>query len=201
MHPTPEAIIFDCDGTLMLSGNLHYSAISAAAANHGATMPWDWYSRLTGLDRTQLYRTFASEFGLHLDIPQLVRESIELTIGQAHQARPNPPVADYAKAMYGHCPLAVATNSERIIVDALLSAHNLFGLFATVVGVDEVSNPKPTPDLFLTAAARMGVSPDACLVIEDSDQGLAAAHAAGMTAIDTRNESELAKLTVAWRIN
>src|SRR4030042_755624 len=80
-------------------------------------------------------------------------------------------------------PIAVASTSLRAWVDATLRGLDLEGAFNTVVSASEVANGKPDPDLFLAAAARLGVPPDRCLAVEDTGPGIAAAKAAGMFAV------------------
>jgi beta-phosphoglucomutase-like phosphatase (HAD superfamily) len=74
-------------------------------------------------------------------------------------------------------------------VDATLRGLNLEGAFNTVVSASEVANGKPAPDLFLAAAARLGVPPDRCLAVEDTGPGIAAAKAAGMFSVQLRAAS------------
>lgn len=187
MLSSPQAIIFDCDGTLLLTSDLHFDAISAAAAAQGAILPRAWYMGMTGLDRTALFTRFVQAHGLTLDLPRLVADSIAQTVARAGMARPNPLVANLARRAAGHLPIAVATNAERLVVTALLRVTGLLPLFDAVVSVDDVAAPKPAPEMFLLAAARLGVPPAGCLVLEDSAQGLAAAAAAGMAALDVRD--------------
>lgn len=77
-------------------------------------------------------------------------------------------------------PKAVATSSERKIAIALLSRTNLLNRFEAVATGDEVAKGKPSPELFLLVASRLGIEPAACLVLEDSESGVIAAHGANM---------------------
>jgi HAD superfamily hydrolase (TIGR01509 family) len=80
-------------------------------------------------------------------------------------------------------PQAVATSSHRATVERYLGSAGLLDHFAAIVTREDVANPKPAPDPFLAAAARLGVAPADCLALEDSYHGIASAHAAGMMAI------------------
>lgn len=191
MIPTPKAIIFDCDGTLLLTADLHFSAISQAVELQGGAMPWAWYAGQTGLGRHDLFKQFEAEFGGNFDHQKLTVESIALTLDLATMARPNPVVADLARRCHGKRPIAVATNSERKIVRSVLGATGLLDLFDQVISIDDVAQPKPAPDMFLLAAQMLKTAPDDCLVLEDSDQGLSAAKAAGMMHLDVREEAAL----------
>lgn len=182
----PEAILFDCDGTLLLTAELHFDAISAAAANQGQTMPRDWYMEQTGLGRNDLIARFVRDFHCALDPSRMARESIALTVDRAIDARENTPVAALARAQHGKRPMAVVTNSEREIAFAFLTATRLIGLFDALITIEDAPAPKPAPDLYLLAAGRLGVRAASCLVLEDSAQGVEAAIQAGATCLDVR---------------
>ena len=82
--------------------------------------------------------------------------------------------------------LALASSSLRSWVDATLEGLGLTGAFPVMVTGEEAPNGKPAPDIFLLAAERLGISPGACLAIEDSTAGTAAAAAAGMCVVGVR---------------
>jgi HAD superfamily hydrolase (TIGR01509 family) len=76
--------------------------------------------------------------------------------------------------------LAVASSSNRPLIDAVLRTAEVEGLFSVTVSSEEVDRGKPSPDVYLEAARRLGVDPTACAAIEDSANGIRAAAAAGM---------------------
>jgi len=80
-------------------------------------------------------------------------------------------------------PRAIATSSRRPTVDRYLGRVGLRDYFTAIVSREDVDNPKPAPDPFLVAAARLGLQPGDCLALEDSHHGITAAHAAGMMAV------------------
>ena len=80
-------------------------------------------------------------------------------------------------------PVAVASSSSLEWVGPWLTRHGLRDLVSVVCTRNDVQRVKPAPDLFLLAAERLGIAPPECVVFEDSPNGLAAAHAAGMWAI------------------
>ena len=102
-------------------------------------------------------------------------------------------------------PVAVASSAHRAVIDAALSATGLTDVFKVVVSSDEVSHGKPAPDVYLETARRLGVRPTACIVVEDSYNGVRAGKAAGMTVVLVPNVSvppaegthELADLVLA----
>lgn len=200
LQHAPAALLFDCDGTLVLSADLHYTAISMAVARQGHRMTRDWYSPLTGLGRRDLFQRFAREGGLSLDIDRLVLDSIALTADLSGHVRENPLVATLARRAAGSVPMAVVTNSEGRIARAVLAETRLSPLFDCILSVEDAPRPKPAPDLYLAAAARLGIGPARCLVLEDSDQGIDAARAAGMMCADVRapHWPDLCESLLSW---
>jgi len=83
--------------------------------------------------------------------------------------------------------LGLASSSNRPVIDAVLTMAGLDRLFAVTVSSEEVARGKPAPDVYLEAARRLGVAPEACAVIEDSTNGILAAVAAAMTVVAIPN--------------
>ena len=87
------------------------------------------------------------------------------------------------------CRSALASSAHRAVIDAALDALGIAELLKVVVSSDQVAHGKPAPDVYLLAAARLGVDPADCLVVEDSLNGVLAGRAAGMTVALIPNES------------
>ncbi|TMB57065.1 MAG: HAD family hydrolase [Chloroflexi bacterium] len=83
----------------------------------------------------------------------------------------------------GRARLGLASNSSRRLVDTALRTAGLLGAFDAVVTSDDVDHAKPAPDLYLLACERLGVAPGEALALEDTQSGIAAAKAAGLTCI------------------
>jgi HAD superfamily hydrolase (TIGR01509 family) len=84
-------------------------------------------------------------------------------------------------------PLAVASSSNRPIIDTVLEVSGLAGSFQATVSSEEVARGKPAPDVYLEAARRLGVSPGRCAAIEDSHSGIRSAKAADMLVVAIPN--------------
>jgi HAD superfamily hydrolase (TIGR01509 family) len=99
---------------------------------------------------------------------------------------PPPPIAGAVAAVRAaskHLPTAVVSSSDRATIESVVQRLNLKTQLKLMVGAEDVQRSKPNPECFLLAARRLGVPPASCLVFEDSDAGLKAAHAAGMRTI------------------
>jgi beta-phosphoglucomutase-like phosphatase (HAD superfamily) len=186
---TFSALIFDCDGTLVDSAPAHLHSLQTAFQPLGLEMAPDWYGTRHGLSPDHLIDEYEAEF----KVPLIDRVALFQRNNAAYQAaisliREVTLVADIARAWHGRVPMSVASNGVRANVEATLVSTKLRPLFDHIVTAGDVRHGKPAPDVYLEAARRMKVDPAACIVFEDSDEGLQAAHSAGMRGIDIRNE-------------
>jgi beta-phosphoglucomutase-like phosphatase (HAD superfamily) len=184
---TFDALVFDCDGTLVDSAPAHLSSIQQALAPLGLTMPPEWYSSRHGLGPEDLLDAYEADFR----VESIAREDFYQRANQAYFAnipliREVKVVTDIARQWFGKVPMAVASNGVRKNVEATLIATRLRPLFYTIVTAEDVEHPKPAPDAYLEAARRMRVKPERVLVFEDSNEGLEAARNAGMRVHDIR---------------
>ena len=178
-----DAIIFDCDGTLVDTLPLYHRAYDQAVQAFGVTITEDWYRRRAGMSESVLLDAIEAEFGVNLDRHEVVSRMRTGFVDRLAELREITVVAAIARAWRGRVALAVASGGPRTIVMASLNATGLTALFDTIVTVEEVARPKPAPDLFLEAARRLAATPERCLILEDSAEGLEAARRAGMRAI------------------
>lgn len=187
VNGTFDALVFDCDGTLVDSASAHLYSIQEALAPLGLTMPPEWYHPRHGLGPEDLLDAYEADF----KIESLVRADFYERVNEAYLAGVNliqeiKVVADVARDWFGKVPMAVASNGIRKNVEATLIATRLRPLFYTIVTADDVKHAKPAPDVYIEAARRMRVKPERVVVFEDSDEGLEAAHRAGMRSHDIR---------------
>jgi len=182
-----DALIFDCDGTLLKTPVLYAAAWQSAFENAGLGMDLDWYHDRAGMSEHVLLDAFEAETGVTIDRSRAVRDLRHFILTHMDSVKEIPEIAAIARVSHGHKPMAVASGGSREIVHASLQASGLLPLFQTVVTIDDVGNAKPAPDLFQTAAERLDTEPQFCLVFEDSPQGIAAAKAADMNWIDVNS--------------
>ena len=136
-------------------------------------------------------RTMRERLGLDLSDLAIERAIVEGVVDRYR--REGAPTIDGAvetvRRIAATRPVALASSAHREVIDAALEAAGLTDAFAVVVSSDEVEHGKPAPDVYLETARRLGVDPAACLVIEDSFNGVRAARAAGMTVVLVPNHS------------
>ena len=180
-----DAVIFDCDGTLIDSSDVHTRCLQAATQEQGQKMTAEWYAARNGLDRISIFEAFRNSIEAAFDVERACQTSIAHYENVAHLARPIPETIQLARTLRCRAmPLAVATNGERPVCDLLLATVNIGDLFDTVACISDNVPPKPSPQMFQLAAKRLGYPNGKILVLEDSPQGVQAAKAAGMSVIE-----------------
>jgi beta-phosphoglucomutase len=181
-----RGVVFDLDGTIVPNMRLHAEAFAAFMARHGLP-PLD-HAQRARLDGKRNSDIFPELFGRALPAEQLrafaaEKEALyrELSKGQLAPA----PGLERLLALLASrgIPVAIATSGPAENVRHTLAETALGERLAIVVRGDQVARGKPHPDIFLAAAARLGVEPPSCLAFEDSPSGVAAACAAGMRCV------------------
>jgi HAD superfamily hydrolase (TIGR01509 family) len=180
-----EAVIFDCDGTLVDSEPLARRAWERTLAPHGYELADAEYPALVGLPFPRVHGFFAERIA---GLPPA--DAFWEDYSGALFALIDAELAPFADALETVASLrasgvavAVASSSPRARLDRTLRRARLADAFAVSVAGDEVAHGKPAPDMFLRAAAELGVAPARCAAIEDSPPGVAAALAAGMRTV------------------
>ncbi len=202
-----RAMIFDLDGTLVDTELLKAQAYAVVLSRlKGAEIPKsvivDLYKNVVGQARDAISRYLMESLGLGDQCRALMPQYSALWPWQvltvlrvaAYQELIADPQVLQAN-QWGHnvellrlarssgCRTALVTSSYTAEAEQVLAALGLRNQFDAVVGLDQVQHPKPDPEVYLTASARLGVPPEECMVIEDSPPGIQAALAAGMYAI------------------
>ncbi len=185
--PRHRALIFDWDGTLADSQAVNYAVLRDALAEHDCELAEPWFAARTGTSTRDMVAMIALLHDRPLD-PDVVaarRDAMYLT--RVHEIGTFNDVLAVLHSARPHRATALATGGERRTVLPTVHALRLADAFDVVVTRDDVSAGKPNPEVFLLAAARLCIHPSDCLVYEDSNEGLEAARAAGMDAIDVRS--------------
>lgn len=178
-----DAVLFDMDGLMLDTEPISRAAWQRAFAEMGFTLDEATFLSVVGRAQADLQRIFCTAMGPGLDFERahLLRQRYF----QEHVAARGIPVKPGLRALLDwldarEMAKAVASSTTRAEVLARLALTGLQGRFEEIVGGDEIKRGKPAPDIFLLAAERLGVNPERCLVLEDSENGIRAAHAAGM---------------------
>jgi len=187
--PIPEHIqglIFDCDGTVVDTMPLHYSAWCQALNKVGLRFPEDRFYQFAGATAVAIVRILSGEQGVTCDPVEVAHDKETLYESSLRNLEPIHSVVAIAQREHGRRKLAIASGGRRRAVRESLTVIGVAHLFDAIIGAEDVPHGKPNPDLFLKAAELIGVPPAACVVYEDGDFGIEAAKRAGMAFIDVR---------------
>jgi len=181
-----KALLVDLDGTLVETNEANRAAYSEALRPHGITIDERWWK--------------ANAVGRHwsgflpLLLPNAERVELQAIAARKTEIYPefldktviNKPLVAWIVASRPALRTALVTTASRTSATAVLRCHGLSDLFDETVCGDEVTAPKPAPEAYDVAARRLGVSAGACLVVEDSEVGAAAAKAFGAPCVLVR---------------
>jgi HAD superfamily hydrolase (TIGR01509 family) len=178
--------IFDLDGTLIDSMPVHYRAWLEGLRGAGFTHEFgeDFFYSLGGVPTARIVEILNARHGTALEPAAVAHAKEEIYLERLPEIPRIEPVVSFARArVAAGRPIAIASGGARRVVDAALRATGLRDLFPIIVTPEDVTHGKPSPEMFLFAAARMGVPAGGCLVLEDAEPGRQAAVAAGMDCV------------------
>ena len=186
MYDNYEALIFDMDGTLVDSGQLHEHAWSATLNNYGIPINRPLMRSLAGVPTKGTLKLLIEKFQCAVGASITEMNAFKEQYVHENMHRFVKPTALYAIALAyaGKKPMAIGTGAQTQEARTILTICKLEHLMSAIVGADQVENPKPAPDTFLRCAELLGVSASKCVVFEDSQLGLQAAARAGMVGVD-----------------
>jgi HAD superfamily hydrolase (TIGR01509 family) len=173
------------DGVLADSEPLHQDVIRAMLAEYGVDWDITRGDPTVGLRSLDGFEVICARHPLPHDARRLDALYTARVLPMLRERlRPLPGVPEVPRTLAARgFRLAVGSSSNPEVIETTLTTLGVRALFEAVVSGAEVARGKPAPDVFLEAAERLGVAPSACLVIEDSERGVQAAHAAGMRCV------------------
>jgi len=183
-----EAVVFDLDGVIVDSEHVWDEVREELARERGGR----WHDRaqtdMMGMSSPEWSRYMHDVIGLPESPAEIDAEVVRRMLDRYTEQLPLVDGAvEAVSRMAGSFRLALASSSNRPVIDAVLEVSGLAPLFEATVSSEEVGRGKPAPDVFLEAAARLAVAPEHCAAVEDSGNGIRAAHAAGMRVLAIPN--------------
>ena len=180
-----DAVIFDMDGTLLDTESVFRTIVFDVCTELGFEMTDDVHRSMVGSSHERTQQLLIESYGVAFPYAMFDERCRFIMRERSHAGVPLKPGArEFVTALRENgVPTAVATSSRNPHAQHHLGAAGLLDLFDTIVTRDDVLNPKPHPEPYLTAAGRLGIDPTRCLALEDSHTGVRAAHAAGMQTI------------------
>ncbi len=186
--PVISAVVFDLDGVLLESEQLWDEARREVVADHNGTWREDATAAMQGMSSLEWSSYLRDDLGVDLAPDRIVDLVIEKLFQRYDRHLPLVPGATEAvRRIGGRWPLALASSSNRIVIDKVLAVARLRDTFQVTVSSEEVPRGKPAPDVYLEAVRRLGRPPRDCAAVEDSANGIRSAVAAGLHVVAIPN--------------
>lgn len=181
-----QALLFDCDGTLVDTLSLYRVCWHQTFGRYGFDMSDEWFSERVGYDlHTLISMAFPDADEDFLE--KVKSEGMNMFYSSTHLLEPLEHVVDVARRYHGRIPLAVVSGGLGHAVRESLAAVGITSLFDVIVTLEDVETTKPAPDAYLLAIEKLGVDASRCVAYEDSTVGMESARAAGIpTVVDVR---------------
>lgn len=182
------AVVFDLDGVIVDSEHVWDDVREELARERGGRWNERAQADMMGMSSPEWSLYMHEVIGL-VEPPAEINDEVVRRMLDRYRLR-LPLIDGAAGAVWRlapHFSLGVASSSNRPLIEAVLETAGIAEAFAVTVSSEEVARGKPAPDVYLEAARRLGVGVEGCVAVEDSSNGLRAAHAAGMRVIALPN--------------
>jgi HAD superfamily hydrolase (TIGR01509 family) len=178
------AVVFDMDGVIVDSEQVWDEVREELVADWGGRSRPEAQRAMMGMSSHEWSRYMHDQLGLQQEPEEINAEVVRRMLERYRGELPLLDGAvDAVRSLAASYPLAVASSSNRPLIDAVLETAGIADCFVATVSSEEVPRGKPSPDVYLEAARRLGVAPSRCAAVEDSGNGIRAAKAAGMMVI------------------
>ena len=180
-----DGVLLDMDGTLLDTETIYHSSTVAVLETLGYPDAEDTCHAMIGVPGPQCEELLLDRYGAAFPVSEFTRSFTDTSDRLFEEGIPlKPGAAELLDALSAaQCPRAIVTSSSRRTADKHLVRSGIRAHFDVIVTNDDVKRGKPSPDLYLLATQKLGLEPERCLAVEDSNPGIMAAHAAGVPAI------------------
>ena len=183
-----DAVVFDLDGVLIESEEIWDAIRETYVRERGGRYDGEIQRAMMGMSSHEWSRYLHETAGLDESPETISAEIVQRMLASYRERLPLVDGAVEAVRRLATCfPLAVASSSNRPLIDAVLEVSGLAGCFKTTVSSEEVARGKPAPDVYLETVRRLGVDPEHAAAVEDSQPGIRSAKAAGLRVIAIPN--------------
>jgi HAD superfamily hydrolase (TIGR01509 family) len=185
-----DAVVFDMDGVLLESEEVWDAVREQFVRERGGRYDAEVQRALMGMSSVEWSRYLHDVAGVP-DAPDAINAEVvrRMLVAYREKLPLIPGAVEAVQRLAARFPLALASSSNRPLIDAALELAGLTQHFQATVSSEEVERGKPAPDVYLEAARRLGVPPERCAAVEDSHNGIRSAKAAGLFAVAVPNPS------------
>jgi beta-phosphoglucomutase family hydrolase len=190
-----RAVLWDLDGTLVDSEEYHWQSWRDTLEPEGLTITYEQFLASFGMKNDPIMRNWLGDGYTPERAVRLAdaKEADYRRLVSAHGLTALPGAREWLTALHAAgWKQAIVTSAPLANAEVMLRALDLHSVFEAVVTAEDVSHGKPDPEVFLTAAARLGVSPPRAIVVEDAAAGIEGARRAGMKSIGVSTRVKLA---------
>ena len=185
-----QAVVFDLDGVLLQSEEVWDAVRERYVRARGGRYDEEVQRAMMGMSAPEWSRFLHEEAGVPDDSEAINRDVVARMLESYRRKLPLlPGAAEAVRRTAAAFPLALASSSNRELFEAVLELAGLADCFRATVSSEEVERGKPAPDVYLEAARRLGVAPELCTAVEDSQAGIRSAKSAGMRVVAIPNAS------------
>ena len=189
-----RAVLWDLDGTLVNSEGYHWQSWRDALAPEGLSITYDQFLASFGMKNDPIMRLWLGS-GYTPERSVRIADAKEADyrrLAQLYGLTPLPGASEWVAGLKAAgWRQAIATSAPRANAEVMLAALNMTSMFDALVVAEDVSHGKPDPEVFLTAAARLGVPASRCIVVEDAAAGIEGARRAGMKSVGVNARQSL----------
>jgi len=185
-----QAVVFDLDGVLLQSEEVWDAVRERYVRERGGRYDEEVQRAMMGMSAPEWSRFLHEEARVPDDSEAISRDVVARMLESYRRKLPLlPGAAEAVRRTAAAFPLALASSSNREVFEAVLELAGLADCFRATVSSEEVERGKPAPDVYLEAARRLGVAPELCTAVEDSQAGIRSAKSAGMRVVAIPNAS------------
>lgn len=185
-----KAVIFDMDGVIIDSEPIHFETDIQTMRHFGCNISEKELEKYVGTTNEYMYTDIKKNYKLNQSLEEIISFRSKLVKNKIINSNLEPIQGIKELLIDLKCKnidIAIASSSPKDFIDTIVNKFKFMDYFKYIISGEEVSEGKPEPDIYIETSRKLGISPDECIVIEDSKNGVLAAKRAGMKCIGFKN--------------